>query len=346
LILCVPRRPFSIFRWRFGHAPFTRKSYGCHPSCLAFPGGRHPAGRKGLRRRTVPIGPAGQPARNVDEVGPVEWLALAPVANDRAAIGEVDFTGEVAINNARAPLNSVNTVEDAAGAARLTALVSDQAKEQPTRFAAPDGITEITPDLGVDVSIPPATLVIAHRRGNNAIIDEVRTATTSVPALGPDQVALLGGGSGGDWLAQHATPGANLDITTQLSSKGIDTLIGGATVLVRDGAVFHDPTGAPPSGRNPETMVGVSKDGRRLTMVVIDGRQPATSIGVTPEEAAQYLVAHGVDSGLLLDGGGSSVAAARLPGTASLRILNHPSDATGERPVANGLFVYSRRTNH
>jgi exopolysaccharide biosynthesis protein len=88
-------------------------------------------------------------------------------------------------------------------------------------------------------------------------------------------------------------------------------------------------------------MVGVSKDGRQLTLVVIDGRQES-SIGVTPLEAAEYLVAHGVDSGVLLDGGGSSTLAARLPGTTNLTILNQPSDATGERPVANGLFVYSR----
>lgn len=89
-------------------------------------------------------------------------------------------------------------------------------------------------------------------------------------------------------------------------------------------------------------MVGVSKDGRHLLLVVIDGRQPALSIGVTPLEAAQYMAAHGVDSALLLDGGGSSTLAARLPATASLTILNHPSDAAGERPVANGLFVHLR----
>ena len=34
--------------------------------------------------------------------------------------------------------------------------------------------------------------------------------------------------------------------------------------------------------------------------------------------------------------------AAWLPGTTNLTVLNQPSDATGERPVANGLFVYSR----
>jgi exopolysaccharide biosynthesis protein len=263
------------------------------------------------------------------------------IANRRASIGEIDFTGQVTIGGAAATLQSLNTVENAAPDG-VMAITSDLFKK-PTTPEPIDGITEITPDLGAVATIPAGTLVIAHRNGANAaVIDQVIPAATSVPALSKDQVGLLGGGAGEDWLNQNATTGARMTLTDDLSSKGVDALIGGATVLVRDGAVYNDPTGAPPSGRNPETMVGVSDDGRRLTMVVIDGRQ-ASSIGVTPAEAAEYLVAHGADSGLLLDGGGSSTAAAQLPGTTDLTILNHPSDATGERPVANGLFVYDHK---
>ena len=261
------------------------------------------------------------------------------IANRRATVGEVDFTGQVTIGKVAATLESVNTVEDAA-LEYYTSSAAELVRKPVPR--AIDGITEITSDLGAVATIPAGTLVIGHRDGKDAaVIDQVQPGATSVPALGPDQVGLLGGGPGADWLNENAKPGARMTVSTDLSRKGIDALIGGATVLVRDGAVFDDPTGMPPSGRNPETMVGVSKDGRQLTMVVIDGRQES-SIGVTPLEAAEYLVAHGVDSGVLLDGGGSSTLAARLPGTTNLTILNQPSDATGERPVANGLFVYSR----
>ncbi|GAA1170744.1 hypothetical protein GCM10009608_03910 [Pseudonocardia alaniniphila] len=260
------------------------------------------------------------------------------IVDNRASIGEVDFTGRITLGGASATIESVNTVEDAAPGNSM-AITSDLV----SRLAKPvaiDGITEITPGLGPVATIPEGTLVIAHRSGTRAaVIDKVIPATTSVPALSSDQIAVLGGGAGADWLTQHATTGARITLTDSLSRKGVDTLIGGATVLVRNGAVYHDPTGAPPSGRNPETMVGVSDGGRRLTMVVIDGRQQS-SIGVTPAEAAEYLVAHGADSGLLLDGGGSSTLAAQLPGSTHLTVLNHPSDAAGERPVANGLFVY------
>jgi exopolysaccharide biosynthesis protein len=261
------------------------------------------------------------------------------IANRRATVGEVDFTGQVTIGRAAATVESVNTVEDASLEYYTAGAAVFVSKPAPRAI---DGITEITSDLGAVATIPAGTLVIAHRVGKEAaVVDEVQPGATSVPAIGPDQVGLLGGGEGADWLNEHAKPGARMTVSTDLSRTGIDTLIGGATVLVRDGAVYDDPTGMPPSGRNPETMIGVSKDGRQLTLVVIDGRQES-SIGVTPLEAAQYLVAHGVDSGVLLDGGGSSTLAARLPGTRNLTVLNQPSDAAGERPVANGLFVYSR----
>ncbi|GAA1297664.1 phosphodiester glycosidase family protein [Pseudonocardia xinjiangensis] len=269
-----------------------------------------------------------------------DFAAQVAIANRRATVGEVDFTGQVTIGAAAATVESVNTVEDAS-LEYYTAGAAELIRKKPVPRAI-DGITEITSDLGAVATIPAGTLVIAHRDGKDAaVIDQVRPGATSVPALGPDQVGLLGGGPGADWLTEHAKPGARMRVSTDLSRTGIDALIGGATVLVRDGAVFDDPTGMPPRGRNPETMIGVSKDGRQLTLVVIDGRQES-SIGVTPREAAEYLVAHGVDSGVLLDGGGSSTLAARLPGTTALTVLNQPSDATGERPVANGLFVYSR----
>ncbi|WP_433297438.1 phosphodiester glycosidase family protein [Pseudonocardia sp. CA-142604] len=261
------------------------------------------------------------------------------IVGNRASVGEVDFTGRITVGGASATIESVNTVEDAAPGNSM-AITSDL--ERLAKPVAIDGITEITSGLGAVATIPAGTLVIAHRNGTKAaVIDKVVPAATSVPDLSSDQIALLGGGAGADWLTQHATTGARITLTGSLSRKGVDALIGGATVLVRNGAVYHDPTGAPPSGRNPETMVGVSDGGRRLIMVVIDGRQ-GSSIGVTPAEAAEYLVAHGADSGLLLDGGGSSTLAAQLPGSTHLTVLNHPSDSAGERPVANGLFVYDK----
>ena len=270
-----------------------------------------------IRASGSPLGGVISHGRLLKSPRPNYQAQLRVERDGRVRIGRVDFRGTVRDATAATAVTSRNTVTDAAAG----------------------GISQLTPDLGA-TTVTAGTLVIGRRSAGRLVVQEVRTSVTSVPALGPGQQALLGSGRGGTWLQQHVQRGEKLAVTASTTVPAATALISGATVLVRQGRVYDDPTGTPPRGRNPETMVGVSRDGRHLLLVVIDGRQPTHSIGVTPLEASQYLVAHGVDSGILLDGGGSSTLAARLPGTASLTIRNTVSDAAGERPVANGLFLY------
>ena len=69
-------------------------------------------------------------------------------------------------------------------------------------------------------------------------------------------------------------------------------------------------------------------------MVAVDGRQPGYSMGLTNFELAQTFVRLGAVSAMALDSGGSTTVA--FEG----RLLNHPSDPGGERPVGDGLFVF------
>jgi hypothetical protein len=68
-------------------------------------------------------------------------------------------------------------------------------------------------------------------------------------------------------------------------------------------------------------------------MVVVDGRRPGYSVGMTNFELAQTLVRLGAVTATGLDGGGSSAMA--FDGA----LLNRPSDSGGERAVSEGLFV-------
>jgi hypothetical protein len=78
--------------------------------------------------------------------------------------------------------------------------------------------------------------------------------------------------------------------------------------------------------------------------VTLDGRLgESTALGVTPAQVTGYLLQHGAYNAVLLDGGGSTEIDARIPGTSGLTTLNTPSDGA-ERPVANGLFVYTTAT--
>jgi exopolysaccharide biosynthesis protein len=82
---------------------------------------------------------------------------------------------------------------------------------------------------------------------------------------------------------------------------------------------------------HPRTAIGLSKDRRRLLLVVADGRRAGVP-GLTLPELAALMVEVGACAALNLDGGGSSALWLRD------RIVNRPSDGA-ERRVANHLGV-------
>jgi hypothetical protein len=114
-------------------------------------------------------------------------------------------------------------------------------------------------------------------------------------------------------------------------------IVGGGQILVRDGkAVAYTDKFA--TTRNPRTVVGLDQTGTLLTFLVVDGRQPRLSIGMTLAELSEAMIRLGCDSAINLDGGGSSTLVYRDPKTKKLKILNSPSD-TKERSVADVLGV-------
>lgn len=122
----------------------------------------------------------------------------------------------------------------------------------------------------------------------------------------------------------------------------IDDAIGGGPELLHDGAPVDDPTSpnyADRDKRIPASAAARLGDGT-LAFVVVDGRHPATSIGVDRAELIALLRGLGATDAMLFDSGGSATLAARVLGDAGASVVNEPSDGV-ERPVADGLFVYS-----
>ena len=104
-------------------------------------------------------------------------------------------------------------------------------------------------------------------------------------------------------------------------------------------------TGLDSEVSEPRTAIGISQNGRLLTLLVVDGRQPGYSEGATFMELANFLTMHGVYTGMSLDGGGSStmVVAGEKGQT---RLLNSPIDNNvpgRERAVANHLGIYIKQ---
>ena len=90
---------------------------------------------------------------------------------------------------------------------------------------------------------------------------------------------------------------------------------------------------------HPRTAVALDHHRHTLILMVVDGRQPGYSEGVTLAELSKLLAEHGGDEALNLDGGGSTtMVSADTNGT--IRQLNRPIHVGipgNERPVANHL---------
>lgn len=93
---------------------------------------------------------------------------------------------------------------------------------------------------------------------------------------------------------------------------------------------------------HPRTAVGYSQNGKFLFIVVVDGRQPLYSQGITLAELADLMIDIGAHDAMNLDGGGSSTLVVRGE-DGQPRILNSPIDLYipgRERPVGNHLGIY------
>jgi hypothetical protein len=193
---------------------------------------------------------------------------------------------------------------------------------------------------------------------------------------GDDFVPQAGDGanvSGASWgMGREASP-VELDLADELNYDRRVTVIlcidDGVRVSIRDGQVCPggtedslsagprllragiaepaDPNRPPPSGDRtaggPRTAVGVSKDGRRVWLVVVDGRQPGFSEGASTPELKTLFLALGAHDAMNFDGGGSStmvVAGPEGPKVVSSPI--HTGVPGRERPSANHLGVFAR----
>lgn len=89
------------------------------------------------------------------------------------------------------------------------------------------------------------------------------------------------------------------------------------------------------------TAVGIADRGHRLLLFATDGAVAYRS-GLTIAEVATQMRKLGSTDAFSLDGGGSTTLVARAPGASAVTVRNHPSGGA-ERPVPNGIGVFSTR---
>jgi hypothetical protein len=96
--------------------------------------------------------------------------------------------------------------------------------------------------------------------------------------------------------------------------------------------------------RHPRSAVGISRNGRYLILMAIDGRQPGYSESASTGETAEWIRKLGAYNALNLDGGGSTALVIEGPDGAPV-VLNRPCGPPPgvERRVANHLGVFAQR---
>ncbi|HIY03528.1 MAG TPA: phosphodiester glycosidase family protein [Candidatus Anaerotignum merdipullorum] len=129
---------------------------------------------------------------------------------------------------------------------------------------------------------------------------------------------------------------AALQVTSTIDFDQIDTAFGGGGQLLTKGqeAAATDIVAA---GRQPRTAFGVSQDGTKAILMVVDGR--GDSIGATHGEMAALMLEYGAYEAMHLDGGGSSTMAVKTVDDTAPQVQNTVSDGA-ERKVISSLGIF------
>lgn len=189
--------------------------------------------------------------------------------------------------------------------------------------------------------------------GREVVLEDgavVATYSQRGTVLAPGQTSIQATGDRADLLA-GLRPGDDLPVRLQLTDGNGPlatppgtTVTNGGPLLVRDGHVeitqqqdgFVHP-GDPSFAygwfvkRNPRTFAGIDGQGRTV-LVTVDGRT-GEDLGLSIPEAAAVARSLGLVDAINLDGGGSTTM------VVDGRVISHPSDSTGERPVGDALLI-------
>lgn len=256
----------------------------------------------------------------------------------RAYIRPLFYSGTVAHGTAKRRIGALNSPSDAAAG----------------------NLTLISSALGGTASVPNCAVAMLKNVHSKWVVQAVHRGQREIRPVRTGEFALTSCGASGAWIARSLRAGYRLTLTVGLHTQGggavsAHTFLSGGRILVNayESAV-NTSRGAGTLGRNPETVVCVSQNARTVQLVVIDGREQ-TSAGVTMAEAATFLIHQRCYTGMLLDGGYSTIMVTKPSARSSLRVMNTPANYSGKRtvhgvtvysglrPVANGLFVYTHR---
>lgn len=120
----------------------------------------------------------------------------------------------------------------------------------------------------------------------------------------------------------------------------IQEAVGGRQRLIESGQTinFSD------TRLEPRTAVGVSKEGDKVYLLIVDGRRSGYSIGAEYALLAKIFNIYNVHDAINLDGGGSSTFLVKdASASKGFKTRNRPTDSGGDRALPNGLAVVKKK---
>jgi exopolysaccharide biosynthesis protein len=127
--------------------------------------------------------------------------------------------------------------------------------------------------------------------------------------------------------------------------QGTRQAVAGLAQIVTAGRNTSPDDPGPPPALAPHTAAGIDKDARTLFLLVVDGRRPDFSAGMTSPQTTDEMIRLGAWNAIMLDGGGSSTMVLRNA-AGKPQLMNFPSDGHDlpvdfsiERPVADALGI-------
>lgn len=212
-------------------------------------------------------------------------------------------------------------------------------------LASINKITELVYPMYFNSSAAPSTADIDKRI--DGLVKIVVENDTITYISQPGETVICPNGNGyviivkgtyADYTNQNFHVGDHVStrIESSIDLNSIQTAVGGAGRILVNGEKAND--GTIITGRQPRTALGISQDGNKLLLMVVDGR--GTSIGATHDEMVTLMKEYGAYNAMHLDGGGSSTMVAETADEDELSVKNTVSEGT-PRKIMTALGVFN-----
>lgn len=251
-------------------------------------------------------------------------------------------------HNDRAAVGLLKNDELVFGRLRIRAEISSRrlvkAVDGVNRPVAENELVVFTPDFHRTTLTSPGGLEVEVRRGRVINIRDGH-GSSQIPVAG---LVLSARGAARQWALKNLRRSMPITFSWKFGPmdsapvsiwRDANQIIGGGPQLISGGAISItnvEETIAPAfiSDRHPRTAIAKLGSGA-LLLITVDGRQPGVSVGMSLPGLAELLREFNATEAINLDGGGSTTMVLQN------RIVNRPSDQSGERPVSDAILVFS-----